>query len=458
MGVLASLVMTNVASYDARASISNAARMVPSLMASYRRTHRTMDGAQDYLQARLAPIGVIALIAPPFERIGQPFQVRYVKGPPPPGAMEIGYGTQRGAFLTKTAGKPMEMPRPPLFFRLFDIQLRPVQAAFAGGTAVLVPDPIRFRSFMLRIWETIAILAIVVLIVAWRVAIVVAGHTLEPLLRTTRALNRFGDGDFTPEAVSTSDRSELGELARAYNRAVDQISRAFDERSQTEAEMRQFVADAGHQLRTPLTVIMGYLSAMAQRPATIRQATVSQIMLAQSRRMKGLIDDLITLARLEHSDARTESLVDVNDLAMRVPDCFDEGLANRVAIHTSSETILVRANETDVLGALCALVDNALKYAPDGNVDVRISREGRQCTIEVADDGPGLSEADLQNAFDRFYRGSSSEGVTGTGLGLAIVRRSVERAGGTIALRNGDAGGLVCTVSLPAEPPLQAAL
>ncbi len=412
-----------------------ATRIVP-LMNDYSRLPEPRPNPQVYLQRRLAAFSVFVLLGP-HEGGGKP---AYDFGPRPFGQAPLRPPPDGAGF------GPM-----PILVRLLAIEQHPITVAYIGGNATLFINPIRLRSVLTQLWIILGIFAIFMMAAAWRIAVVVSDNTLEPLLRTTRALNRFGDGDFTPEAVSTSDRSELGELARAYNRAVEQITRAFGERSRTEAEMRQFVADAGHQLRTPLTVIMGYLSAMAARPDTPHRPGVFGTMLAQSRRMKSLIDDLITLARLEHPEAAPPQIVDVGQLLSRITECFEEDLRDRIRIGAPSGPLFVQANGEDLLGAVCALVDNALKYGLRRPVEVTAGHRLGDCIITVADRGPGMTEDDLAHAFDRFYRGASGEGSSGAGLGLAIIRKSVERAGGSILLRNREGGGLECTLTFPMQ-------
>ena len=286
-------------------------------------------------------------------------------------------------------------------------------------------------------WLTGAIaIDLLLLIPAWFLARIVAQRTLEPLLNTTRALERFAGGDFSPHPVTTRGQTEIGDLARAYNAAVRQITSAFDERSAAIDEMRQFIADAGHQLRTPLTVFMGHVSVM--RPTNEREETVFGNMLAQCRRMKAIIDNLIVLARLEHVQ-NTLRTVDVNHLAQGVVNTFRDGGYDRVELHPGAGA-QAHVNPEEVVDAMTALVENALKYAPEGPVRVAIAREGERCTICVEDSGPGMTAIDLERAFDRFYRGESSAGTDGTGLGLSIVRRSVERSNGSVTLVNAASG------------------
>ena len=429
IAVLAAMATVEGASYEARQAMAAAARQVPGLIAQYRSTHKDLGGADAFLQQRFNSLGLIVRIMP--LRKGD---VQFGPLPMP-----------RGRFLR--IGPP---PGSPPFERLLAMEIKPITAGFPGGQALLFVDPHSMRGLFGRLAVFVVLLALVVLTAAWRIAVVVAGHTLEPLLRTTAALNRFGSGDFTPAPVSTEDRTELGELAHAYNRAVEQITSAFSERSKAEAEMRQFVADAGHQLRTPLTVIMGYLSGMVQRANSVQQAQTYATMLAQARRMKYLIDDLITLARLEHPNTSAVEIIDMDDVCERLPLSFDDAARARIHVRTAHEPAYVYANESDITGGLCALVDNALKYAPSGPIEIALAADNSHWIVSVGDHGPGMTGEDLRSAYDRFYRGSASETVEGTGLGLAIARKSVERARGTILICNRSDGGLLCTIRLAA--------
>jgi signal transduction histidine kinase len=167
--------------------------------------------------------------------------------------------------------------------------------------------------------------------------------------------------------------------------------------------------------------------------------------------MKALIDELIVLARLEHPDAPSTEYVDLNELCAALPSQFDEEAQHRIAVSTSDVPAEALANETDLSFAFCALIDNALKYAPESNVEVAVQVRDGNAIVTVADRGPGMTASDMRNAFDRFYRGTASEGTEGTGLGLAIVRKSVERAGGSIVLEARTGGGLQCIIRLPVQ-------
>jgi len=172
-------------------------------------------------------------------------------------------------------------------------------------------------------------------------------------------------------------------------------------------------------------------------------------MLAQSRRMKILIDDLIRLARLEHVAALPETSFDVNDVARELPRAFPPELARRLCIQLSSTPLNVQAAPAEFREALVALTDNAIKYGGKGAVTVSVDGHDQECEIAVRDDGPGFSSEDLNSAFDRFYRGSASQGTTGTGLGLAIAAKAVARAKGMIQICNLRDGGAECVIRVP---------
>lgn len=409
--------------HEGREALLSAARQIPALAATYRSQRRSNDTFDAYLVRRLAPLPVLTHTelqsAPRF----------------PPHR-----GDHRG------------WPNQNLAVRVLMAQIRPLDVVYDGTRTTIFVAPSFYQRSVEYYIVLMLVVTVIVIVASWRLALVVAANSLDPLLRTTAALNRFGDGDFTPAGVSTTDTSEVGDLAKAYNRAVQQITRALDERSQASAEMRQFVADAGHQLRTPLTVVIGYLSSMAARsPCEADPAQLAK-MLSQSRRMKTLIDDLITLARLEHVAPLEESSFDVNDVVLELPQAFSPEDQQRLHLVLSATPLTIHAADAEFREALVALTDNAVKYGGDGPVTISVGRAGDQCEILVRDRGPGFSGQDFESAFDRFYRGAASEGTVGTGLGLAIAAKVVARARGAIELCNLQGGGAGCVIRVPLTP------
>jgi signal transduction histidine kinase len=424
-GVLIAVVIGETLTYQGREALLLAQHRIPALIAQYRSERGGMAGLDAYLTQRLAPLPVRTHSDAGLGRAPH----LHPRWPP--------------------NGRPRGAPNANVFVRLLMEYVRPADVTYGNVHVAVFVLPSFYNRFVEYYLATMFVVAVIVIAVAWRVAVIVAANSLEPLLRTTAALNRFGDGDFTPATVSTDDTTEVGELAQAYNRAVKQITRALDERARASAEMRQFVADAGHQLRTPLTVVLGYLSAMAARGLRESDAPHVGTMLSQSRRMKSLIDELITLARLEHAAPMTDVAFDVNGIARELPQAFPPEAQSRVRVRLPSRPLYVRAAPADFGEALVALTDNALRYGGRSPVFVSVDADGAECAITVSDGGPGFSDEDLSSAFDRFYRGSASHGTVGTGLGLAIAAKAIARAGGVIRLRNLKDGGAECVIRMP---------
>ena len=319
------------------------------------------------------------------------------------------------------------------------LRVEPKTISFAGGHVTIGPDPRPLARTINQFWIAMLPIGIFVVVAAWLLGRYIAGQALRPLVQTTESLRRFGEGDFSPRPIAHVERNEIGELVNAYNAAAAQVSAAFAERHAAEVQMRSFVADAGHELRTPLTVIMGYIDVLRRRahvePAT---AKIFETMLAESRRMRALIEKLIVLARLENPQLaeRERETVDLAEIAESVALAAHAIHANRLVRVSRDGEALVRGDESELHDALGNLVENALKYAPESTVDVRIGSDAGDVVVDVADEGPGIAADEQPRIFDRFYRGRDRAEAEGFGLGLAIAKRSVERAGGVLSVES----------------------
>ncbi|MBC5810848.1 MAG: HAMP domain-containing histidine kinase [Candidatus Eremiobacteraeota bacterium] len=369
------------------------------------------------------------------------------RGPPPPGGPPQGYG--HGPPPPGLRGFDRGGPFP-MGLNVF-LHLEPRAVNIPGGRITIFPVAAQLDRFISAFWLAMLPIGIVVTLAAWLLGNFITGQALRPLVETTASLQRFADGDFTPRPVVTADRSEIGELVTAYNGAVAQVGAAFEERSKAEAQMRQFIADAGHELRTPLTVVMGFIDVMRRRgpgdPAA--SARIYETMLAESRRMRALINKLIALARLENPQQRENEPVDMSAVAQEVANAL-EALqpSSRVVLRAQPGTF-VRGDRYDLHEAISNLVDNALKYAPDAPVEIDVRPDHDDAVVEVSDRGPGIGEAERGRIFDRFFRGENRGEAEGFGLGLAIVKRAVERAGGSVTVADRPGGGSVFAVRVP---------
>jgi two-component system, OmpR family, sensor kinase len=305
------------------------------------------------------------------------------------------------------------------------------------------------RSFSIPLLVTLA----VAIVCAFLVARALTRQAIRPLDDLTAALARLASGDLTPQLIAADERHELGLLAAAYNGAIEQVEHAFAERDRANTSMRQFIADAGHQLRTPLTVVQGFIAILRrggiENPPD--RDRILDTMNDQSRVMGALIDKLILLERWETPDASVPlAPIDIGTLVGDLVGPIADANPNRKFSVSTESGVLAAIDPTELGYVVTNLTDNAVKYGA-GTIEIGVRAVDSTAVIEVADHGPGIPSTDAKRIFDRFYRGAQRD-VGGSGLGLAIVKRAVERAQGTIALDSSQSGSRF-TVTLPRASP-----
>jgi len=266
----------------------------------------------------------------------------------------------------------------------------------------------------------------------------VARTALSPVTRFTRRTEELaGDGD-TSQRIHTERTDELGRLARTFNTTLDALERSVE-------AQRHLVADASHELRTPIASLRANIQTLEhdQRlPAAERESLRADI-LQQLDELTSLVADIVELAR----GAKPGELVDdvrvdriVEDVAARASVRAQDG----VTLDVRTEPTLVRGDPARIQRAVSNLVDNALKWSPEGAaVEIELAADG----LSVRDHGPGFSESDLPHIFERFYRADSARALPGSGLGLAIVRQAAEAHGGQVQAANAPGGGALLRVS-----------
>ncbi|WP_028813506.1 sensor histidine kinase [Streptomyces flavidovirens] len=326
----------------------------------------------------------------------------------------------------------------------------------SGGAPIVGAVRIRYATDDLtdrlwRIWGFRAILAVGVLAVAAGLGALAARRLTRPLRQLNDMASRFSDGDLAARSPVTGP-PETQKLARTLNSGAERLDTLID-------SQRIFVADASHQLRTPLTALRLSLDNIADGVddefvrEDVEQATAEVV------RMSRLVNGLLVLARAEAKVSPAEPL------ALR------ELVGQRLAVWrpAADERGVTIALEGDAGGRLWVLacpghldqvldnvLSNALEVSPDGGtITVRMDPHGDEVVLEILDQGPGMSAAEQSRAFDRFWRGQGLTGRSGSGLGLAIVKQLVTDDGGSVTLRDapGDAGGLCVRVSLRTAAP-----
>ena len=324
------------------------------------------------------------------------------------------------------------------------------------GTTTVVAIPLRATDDTLQQLLVVEALVIAgVLIVLGLVSWVVVRVGLLPLDRMGHTAGAIAGGDLSHRVESTDPRTEVGRLGISLNAMLDRLEQAFGEREASEDRLRRFIADASHELRTPLASIRGYAELFrmgaARRPADVEKA-MGRIE-DEAARMGVLVEDLLTLARLDEVPDTPHTRL---DLAALVRDAVDDGRAaapgRKIGIEVDGPAPVLgdRDQLRQVLGNL---LRNAFVHTPEGTpIEVSLAHADGEVRLEVRDHGPGLPTSDAEALFERFWRseGGRERGRGGAGLGLAIVAAIVDAHDGDVRAGNTPGGGATFVVTLPA--------
>lgn len=269
------------------------------------------------------------------------------------------------------------------------------------------------------------------------------GRLIAPLGALSEATARIDHTDLTQRVeVPGGDRTEVTDLAQDVNRMLDRLEEAF--RGQ-----RQFLDDTAHELRTPLTIMRGNLEVLDPDDVEDVEAT-RDIEIAEVDRMRRIVDDLLTLARLQRPDDLAVATLDVGDLhrdlMALVPALGDREWVDDGTVQGRAD--LDRDRVVQAIQQLCA---NAVKFSgPGDRISLRTAWRGEgEVTLEVTDAGAGIDDEALGRIFERFDRGDSDRTVEGTGLGLTIVRAIAQAHGGTVEVESRLGVGSTFRLVLP---------
>jgi two-component system sensor histidine kinase MprB len=309
-----------------------------------------------------------------------------------------------------------------------------------GGYAVVLLANSGIDSSLSTLLSTLLVVGAAVIGASAVLGALLAAGALRPLERMRRQADAI-PGDELDRRLSVDSGDELGRLAVAFNRLLARAQRATE-------EQQRFVADASHELRTPVTALQGHarIAVRAAERGDLEQVRESAGIVSQeSERLSRTLTELLSLAEAERSERPAERV--------RLDKVVREACDELRVVHDGRliEADLAAATVTGDAGRLGELVrivvDNALKYSPAGQaVSVTVSAGSHPPVLRVRDHGPGLSQADTEHVFDRFYRGAASRGVQGSGIGLAIAHAIAVRHGATLRLENAPGGGAIASV------------
>ena len=312
---------------------------------------------------------------------------------------------------------------------------------------IQIAQPIQVRERLARaaalrvVVPLVLLLPIMIAFVAW-----IVRRGLLPLRDVTAEVQRRDARSLTPLATDNLPL-EIQPLAAELNRLLARLNEAF-------TAQRAFIADAAHELRSPLTALRLQLQLLDRAPDEAARRTARDSLGAAVERAIHLVEQLLTLARSDPGE--TAGGFELLDLAAVAAEALTETHAlaesRRIDLSLQREGNAPQRGDKDALRTLARnLVDNAVRYAPPGgSVQVRCHTGAAGATLEVIDTGPGIAAADRARVFDRFYRRANAN-ETGTGLGLAIVKAIAERHSARVDLDDAPSSGLHVTVSFP--PP-----
>ncbi|MFE7778918.1 ATP-binding protein [Streptomyces sp. NPDC057445] len=275
----------------------------------------------------------------------------------------------------------------------------------------------------------------------------VARTGLKPVDRLTDAVEHVARTEDLTVRIPVEGEDEIARLSRSFNQMTAALASSRDRQA-------QLIADAGHELRTPLTSLRTNIELLARSEETGRalppgdRAALLESVKAQMTELAALIGDLQELARPDSAQPGPLQVVALHDIArtalerarLRGPE---------LTVSAGLRPWYVRAEPAALERALVNVLDNAVKFSPpQGTVEVLLDRG----VLTVRDHGPGVPPDELPHVFERFWRSPSARALPGSGLGLSIVARTVQQAGGEVALRPAEGGGTVAEIRLPGAP------
>ncbi len=318
-------------------------------------------------------------------------------------------------------------------------------------TLILALPGTRAATVMLGLTWPFLIAGLIVLAISLIIAILFARSIYLPISRVKTATEKMAEGQYNQEIPLAGPR-EIKDLATTFNRMAEQIKRS-------QAQLRHFVADVSHQLKSPLTSIHGFAQALLDGTAgdDAAKERAATIISDESKRMKRQVDELLELARMQAGQLKIENeSININELLEHCREVFEvQAEEKRVKIKIYTELLTSIRGDFDRLEqAFSNILDNAIKNS-SGEDEVKIvgrNLDNRSVEVSILDNGPGIPPEQLPYLFERFYQTTSVR--SGFGLGLAIAREIVIAHGGTIEARSEPGEGAEFVIRLPTHPPV----
>ena len=314
------------------------------------------------------------------------------------------------------------------------------QNGYVRGAVFIQTRAQEIESGLDRILVTIILLTLGVLVLSGIAVFLFVRSALRPLHKMTEAAGNIAEGDFTVRVDEKRGGRELKEVSRAFNTMTQKLEGVEEGR-------REFVSNVSHELRSPITSIRGFAEGMADGVIPAEEhPKYLRLVADESKRLSGLVNDLLALSRLERDDAKPElSVFDINEMLRRaiirrMPDLEEKKI--EIACEPETDPCYVRADRDRIEQVVINLLDNAIKFTGDeGKITLSSRVRGEKAEVTVRDNGIGVAEEDRDKIFDRFFTADRAHtSGKGTGLGLSICRRIMEMHGQSLRLLDTDVG------------------
>ena len=334
------------------------------------------------------------------------------------------------------------------------VHLRVLTAAYPGGGAVqLVRSLANVDATLGRLQAVLVLLCVGATLLAAFFGRLFGRQVIQPVSELTAAAEHITQTDDLGRRIEVRSDDEVGQMAQRFNAMLDALERSRRALDDSVHSQRQLVADASHELRTPVTSLRTNIEVLLTEGGELADDDRTRLLedvRAETEELTALITDVIELAR---GDEPLQGVADV-----RFDDVVAESVARarrrrpRTTFDAEVEPTVVEGLSERLGRAVDNLLDNAAKHAPEDSVVDVVLRGGE---LTVRDRGPGIPAAERPHVFDRFYRGTAARGRPGSGLGLAIVRQVAETHGGSIAVEEAPGGGALFRLRLAraGDPP-----
>ena len=307
------------------------------------------------------------------------------------------------------------------------------------------------REILAAMRWVLLLTGLVTMLVAVAAGLLVSRSLTAPIHALADSATQMSSGDLAARAPS-GGAGEIGQLSQQFNHMAERLQTSFAALSAERDALRRFIADASHELRTPITALHNFIDLLQGLAAEDRAARVEFLAESQAQvhRMEWITGNLLDLSRLDAGLVELERMsYNLSDLlqstaAPFLPAALEKGVG--LQVYCSSQ-VEINCDKTRMGIVLSNLLDNALKFTPPGGkIEVNGEQQGEQAAIQVKDSGAGISSEDLPHIFERFYRGRTTE--KGSGLGLAIVHSIVQAHGGNVEVESQPGQGSRFTVTI----------